>query len=189
MRLSLLSTLLRLADVLDEAHHRTIVYEARTLDLNLESRMHWCAPLITPREVIVEQAQQSNHSGLWIPQRRARRSTAAHSSSAANALGRARVVSTPRSLGGKRTCLAHWLADPGVSVQRVGTDATRGLGARPSRTRGGQQLSAEQSRLDVLRQFDERAHHLMKGYNQLDAERGTLPADQCFDCADGSRVN
>lgn len=40
-RMSLLSALLRLADILDESRRRSQLYLERTRELNLESRMHW----------------------------------------------------------------------------------------------------------------------------------------------------
>jgi hypothetical protein len=53
MRLRLLAAILRLADILDEAHHRALVAQAHTLDLNLESRMHWWRHYYT-REVEID---------------------------------------------------------------------------------------------------------------------------------------
>ncbi len=41
MRIRLISAILRLADILDEAQHRAIVQQRESLDLNIESRMHW----------------------------------------------------------------------------------------------------------------------------------------------------
>ena len=41
VRMSLLSALLRLADILDESHRRSHLFLERTRALSLESRMHW----------------------------------------------------------------------------------------------------------------------------------------------------
>ena len=41
VRLRLLSALLRLADILDEAQHRAPEHQAKTLDMNDESKLHW----------------------------------------------------------------------------------------------------------------------------------------------------
>jgi hypothetical protein len=54
-RLRLLSALLRVADILDEAQHRALRSKAETLDLNDESQMHWWRHYYT-REVIVDLA-------------------------------------------------------------------------------------------------------------------------------------
>jgi hypothetical protein len=63
MRLRLVSAILRLADILDEAHHRALVEQARTLDLNLESRMHWWRHYYT-RSIDVE--TEKNRITVWF---------------------------------------------------------------------------------------------------------------------------
>ncbi len=52
-RLRLLSALLRLSDILDEAQHRALRSQAETLDLNVESLMHWWRHYYT-REVFLD---------------------------------------------------------------------------------------------------------------------------------------
>jgi hypothetical protein len=55
LRLRLLSGLLRLADILDEAQHRALRAQAETLLLNDESPMHWWRHYYT-REVVLDPA-------------------------------------------------------------------------------------------------------------------------------------
>lgn len=60
MRIRLISAILRLADILDEAQHRAIVQQRESLDLNIESRMHWWRHYYT-RYVEVERFESRNH--------------------------------------------------------------------------------------------------------------------------------
>lgn len=63
MRLPLLAAILRIADILDEAHHRAVVEQARTLDLTLESRMHWWRHHYT-RQIEIE--PEKNRITVWF---------------------------------------------------------------------------------------------------------------------------
>jgi len=63
VRMSLLSALLRLADILDESRRRSQLYLERTRELDLEERMHWW------RHYYVADIQidpQSRHIILWF---------------------------------------------------------------------------------------------------------------------------
>lgn len=62
-RMTLLSALLRLADILDESRRRSQLYLERTRELNIESRLHWWRHYYVA-EVHID--PQAHHISLWF---------------------------------------------------------------------------------------------------------------------------
>jgi hypothetical protein len=176
MRLGLLSAILRLADVLDEAHHRALVDQARTLDLNLESRMHWWRHYYT-REVVVEAA--NNRITIWfgfpltMQDEYTRIIPPLQMPWVEQELSRHREILAENGLGWH----IGWQVQqsPFSSLDPMPPDV-KGIVLQELAHK--KQLAAEQSRLDVVTQFDEARSHVMLQFNILDGSREQMSADE-----------
>lgn len=176
MRLRLLSSLLRLADILDEANHRALVEQARTLDLNLESRMHWWRHYYT-REISVESA--NNRITVWFDFPLAQKDEYAEiipplqMPLAEAELARHREVLAENGLGWH----LGWQVQQNAfsSLSAMPTDV-KGLMLRELARR--RQTAADTSRLDVLRHFDQHRDHISSEFDELDARRIAETSDE-----------
>jgi hypothetical protein len=167
MRLRLLSAILRLADVLDEAHHRALVEQRRTLDLDLESRMHWWRHYFT-REVEVE--PKKNRITIWFSFPTGKRDEYA------------RIVPTlqmpwiEQEFARHRAVLAEnglswhlgWQINDGpfATLEQMPPEVESFMVQELARRN---HLASQQSRADILKHFSASRLHLMRQVRELNA--------------------
>jgi len=176
MRLRLLTAILRLADILDEAHHRAIVAQAQTLDLSLESRMHWWRHYYT-REVEIEPVKNrvtvvfrfpaSKHDdyGKLIP--------ALQMPWVEQEFERHRAVLAENGLSWHLS----WVVQeaPFDTLEQMPPDVESYMLQQLARRK---QLAAYKSRIDLLAQFDASRAHLLAQLHAVEAESTNIePAE------------
>lgn len=171
MRLRLLSALLRLADILDEAHHRALVEQARTLSLTLESRMHWWRHYYT-RDVVVE--PDRNRITIWfgfpvtVREEYTRIIPPLQMPWVEQEMARHREVLAEYGLSWH----VGWQVQPSPfsSVEAMPAEVK---GLILQEIAGQKRLAAERSRLDVLKHFDEARGHVVALFDALNEARNT----------------
>jgi hypothetical protein len=176
MRLRLLAAALRLADILDEAHHRAIVDQARTLDLSLESRMHWWRHYYT-REVEIDPARNRVTVVFAFPAEKRERYgklvPALQMPWVEQEFERHREVLAENGLSWHLS----WVVQeaPFDTLEQMPPEVETYMLQELARRK---QLAAQQSRVDLLAHFDESRAHLMEQLRAIKANSTNAdPAD------------
>ena len=171
MRMKLLSAFLRLADILDEARHRTPEAQFRNLELDLESQKHWWRHYYTER---VEFAPGRKTFTICF------RFPAGLEREYEEIVPPLQRVWVERELASHREALAEnggaWhmnvRVDPvpaNVSLKKAMPPAVKAAMLRELADRAADR--AERARLDRVRQFDAAAGPLVERMNALHAGR------------------
>ena len=180
MRLRLLAAILRLADVLDEAHHRALVNQARVLELPLESKMHWWRHYYT-REVEVDPVKNRITIVFEFPPGKR--------DNYAKVVPSLQVPWVEQEFARHRAALAeqglNWhLASviperPFETLDQMPPDVEALMLQELARRK---QFAAQQSRIDLLAHFDVSRTHLVEQLRAVEAKRAsTDPADYLRD--------